>query len=190
VGPQLTDIATERSNGEARSQDAFKMRKPSISLTIGKCFHRSAVVKDDEPIQIASDFLVDPVHGLQLFQMLPDAVAERHVDAVVLVAAQVALGVNAVARNDTFALRRSPMITNCWPSVWPSPSRTWNARATDCRRRRPPGSGDASTKASKARRRSVGIDDVGGEEAELRGSAYGLGPAEDFPFLDIAGGLS
>src|SRR5579872_5938836 len=58
------------------------------------------VVQNNEAAQIASEFVIHLVDRLELLPDAADGVVERHVNAVVVVAGELAARVDAVARDD------------------------------------------------------------------------------------------
>jgi hypothetical protein len=75
-------------------------------------FPAVAVMQDDQPAEVAGDFLVDAIDRLELVPDAADRVGERRVDAVVIVTANVALGINAIAGDDD-SPRAVSRIMNC-----------------------------------------------------------------------------
>src|SRR4051794_20060622 len=58
------------------------------------------VVQDDEPVEVAAEFVIHSVDSLELLPNAADGVVERHKDAVVVVAGELAARIDAIPGND------------------------------------------------------------------------------------------
>ena len=110
-------------------EDALEIRKPSMDFTSGRCCQRAASCRMTRFARSPPICLVHLVDGLQLFPDAADGVVERDIDAVMVVARELAARIDAVAGDHPPAGGVS-MRTNCWPIVWPLPSRTWMPGST------------------------------------------------------------
>jgi hypothetical protein len=73
-------------------------------------------VQNNQPVEVPIDCLVDAIDGLQLVSDGTDGVGERHVDAAVIVAADVAPRVDEIIIT-TMRPRAVSITMNCWPIV-------------------------------------------------------------------------
>ena len=74
------------------------------------------VVKDHEPLEIAAEFIVHFVEGLELLPYAASRVVERHIDAVIVATRELMSRVDAVARNDSTAyggVKQNELLTDC-----------------------------------------------------------------------------